>query len=51
MLSRFSHAEPPNEKKSPPFFHGEATFSHGVAPQKCIFMHFVVGAVSVWLGS
>jgi hypothetical protein len=51
MMAQFSHAEPPREKTVATFFHGAATFSHGAAPQKCIFMHFVVGAVSVWLGS
>ncbi len=51
MTTRFSHAEPPREKMAATFFHAEATFSHGAASQKCIFMHFVAGAVSGWLGS
>ncbi len=51
MTARFSHVEPPREKKAPPFFHGAATFSHGAAPQKCIFMHFVAEAKAGWQGS
>ena len=51
MLARFSHAEPPDEKMEATFFRGAATFSHGAAPQKCIFMHFVVGVKGGWLGS
>ena len=50
MTDRFSRAEPPDEKMAATFSHGAATFSHGAAPQKCIFMHFVMGAKRERLG-